>query len=519
MKIVQTSQPARSIRPRTRVADTCTPNSSCATVAGWLATTLVLAGAAAAGEQAGATVTRADLADAYVRFERTYAAHPPADARIEDVNRAFDQASVGFFSGQFADTIGRLNELAASLTDPPQPFDVQLIHSLKVTIDPPVGIVGGERAPRISIDSMYPLRDADERRLELRLQVRARDSTAFERTFPVAVGKETAVEQNFDLRTDKPLPAGRYDVKLIVPDGTAVTRCVWFVAPRSLDLVRRENRDVLEALNPESPELGQAVEICRGRNELLTDQPSPERSAEFLCDPLALTEAVAEELAQIKAGRNPYRRRAGETYRVLGSGPDAVPYWVVAPPSAVRDAADERLPVVVAFHGAGGDERMFLDGYGAGAIARLAVQRRTLLVAPLTYPFLRDARLFDRLIDAIERDYAIDRGRVYVLGHSLGAGAAGLLAVQRADALAAAVCLAGGRGFASASALPPTLVLLGGHDPLVPSRAIEREVRRAADAGLPIEVRELAEYGHTLLVTKALPEAIDFLLSHRRTKH
>jgi hypothetical protein len=48
----------------------------------------------------------------------------------------------------------------------------------------------------------------------------------------------------------------------------------------------------------------------------------------------------------------------------------------------------------------------------------------------------------------------------------------------------------------------------------VPSR-IEATVERAKAAGLPVEYRLLKNYGHTLAVTKVLPDVVDWLLTGR----
>src|SRR5690606_39354128 len=45
-------------------------------------------------------------------------------------------------------------------------------------------------------------------------------------------------------------------------------------------------------------------------------------------------------------------------------------------------------PLVIAFHGAGGEESQWLEAYGSGALAKLARERGFLLVAPRTYPLV-----------------------------------------------------------------------------------------------------------------------------------
>ena len=79
-----------------------------------LLATLALCLPAAAKEQ---PVTRADLARSYQRFERALSAHPEVySGRKAQINRAFDQATVAFFSGAYPRAIRALDGLTESLT-------------------------------------------------------------------------------------------------------------------------------------------------------------------------------------------------------------------------------------------------------------------------------------------------------------------------------------------------------------------------------------------------------------------
>lgn len=57
---------------------------------------------------------------------------------------------------------------------------------------------------------------------------------------------------------------------------------------------------------------------------------------------------------------------------------------------------------------------------------------------------LRDFALFDALVATFERQYCIDRGRIYAVGHSLGASFVNALGCARGDVLRAIGTLAGG---------------------------------------------------------------------------
>lgn len=99
---------------------------------------------------------------------------------------------------------------------------------------------------------------------------------------------------------------------------------------------------------------------------------------------------------------------------------------------------DGLRPLVVALHGAGGSENMFFDSYGDGKIVRLCGERGWLLVAP------RGAGRVEEVVEALAARYPVDRGRVYLVGHSMGAMAAVGEASRRPEWYAAVAALGGG---------------------------------------------------------------------------
>lgn len=129
----------------------------------------------------------------------------------------------------------------------------------------------------------------------------------------------------------------------------------------------------------------------------------------------------------------------------------------------VSPVADARpLPVVIAFHGGGGNASGFRDYAGLDAVAD---RERFIVVYPNgTGPLRRVLLTFNAgnnccgwarnqqvddvgfaaaLVDDLARRTSIDRRRVYVTGHSNGAMMAYRLAAERADLVAAVVAVAG----------------------------------------------------------------------------
>lgn len=167
-------------------------------------------------------------------------------------------------------------------------------------------------------------------------------------------------------------------------------------------------------------------------------------------------------------------------------------------------------PLIVALHGAGGDERMFFTAYGAGRLREIADRVGAVVVTPNTMQLGLRAERFPELLDALERRTAIDRARVYVLGHSMGAGVTARLAALHPTHIRAVACIAGPCG-APGPGDPPRLVVAGSLDPLAPPARLRPG--SGTDATL-ISYREVAGWGHTLLVGHVLDETIRWLLSH-----
>ncbi len=459
--------------------------------------------------------TRADLAFAYEQFDSVFASQSFAPAELAAVNQAFDQAALSFFAGNYARTIREVNAVTARIACASQPSEpARLAGSLCVRLEPPVWVRGAATIPAARVASIFDsgLAPGSERSIELQLR-RLDGSTAFTVPVSVVVGVTGLIDQRLNLPNgENALPVDSYDVWLAAGGSCEYRVARWFVVSQSLDALRRSNASRLRAVRPSSDALRHAVALCKQRNDLLRDAGSSDNSAIFLADLPGLAADVEAEVAAIEMGDNPYHRKTGDHWRRIGGFLSDVPFRVYAPNAT---DGDEPLPLVVALHGAGGDENMFFAGYGAGILRRLAEERGFIAVTPATFPILTNTSLFDRLLEHLKVDYDIDASRVYVLGHSLGGGASIAVAQSRSATVAAACCIAGGRDFPIG--LPVTRLYIGELDPIAPPRNLEAAALRAQNAGVPIEYDILLGYGHTLSVNAALPPAIDWLLARTRS--
>ncbi len=134
--------------------------------------------------------------------------------------------------------------------------------------------------------------------------------------------------------------------------------------------------------------------------------------------PAARLMTELEQLATaITSGKTFYdRAREGQFWLRVPLSGQSVPVRIFVPaPVEGRGAT----PIVVALHGAGGSENLFFDGYGDGAIVDQCRSRGWIVVSPRTDGF--GLQPVKELVEALAKNYPIDRARVFVIGHSMGA--------------------------------------------------------------------------------------------------
>jgi dienelactone hydrolase len=214
------------------------------------------------------------------------------------------------------------------------------------------------------------------------------------------------------------------------------------------------------------------------------------------------------EAEAVVGGMNYYGKgRPGEFWLSLAVRGRGVPVRIRVPEQAKQG---KPLPLVIALHGAGGSENMFFDGYGNGAVARLAARRGWIVVAT------RDG-LTDGVIDALARLYPVDRSKVFLVGHSMGAGQAVAAASKNPDRYAAVAALGGGGVVRPSEAVTklPFYVGIGKSDFALPSaRSLRRSLERAKVE--TVVYKELDDVEHLAVVQICLSEV--FKLFDERAK-
>ena len=225
--------------------------------------------------------------------------------------------------------------------------------------------------------------------------------------------------------------------------------------------------------------------------------------------PAAKLLAEAEAIAKLPAG-TPYftPSRAGQFWLSvpvkLGNGKfTTAPLRLLVPETL--DAA-KPVPLVVALHGAGGSEDLFFEGYGAGRIVEECQKRGWLLVAPRGGLF--GAPPVEEVVAALATRYPIDPKRVFLVGHSMGAGQAAEL-VQRSPGKYRGLGLLGGAARvrdAKAFAELPLFLAVGTKDAIALTGMRALNKRLTAAGAKRLTYREYPEAEHLVIVRESLPD-------------
>jgi predicted esterase len=180
--------------------------------------------------------------------------------------------------------------------------------------------------------------------------------------------------------------------------------------------------------------------------------------------------------------------------------------------------ATQPMPVLFAFHGAGGSENMFFETYGAGRLVELARQRGWLVVAPGQSLFGMNLDT-EQMLGVLENYFPIDRKRVFLVGHSMGAAQVMRQVALHPQLPRAVVTLGGGGRIAKAADLPkiPWFTGAGEFDFGKPgTKALTQSLKQA---DLPVQYHEYSDVEHMVIVQAALDDVFQFLdiVSHGKS--
>jgi predicted esterase len=466
--------------------------------------------APAAGIPAGLP-NRELLAWWYLEVDRAWErARPTADDdATRTAHEAFDRATLAFFRLDMADAVKQLARLRRSLSG----GNVEApVHAATMQATPRVWI-GSRETPVIWL---APLDRGDTPPASLTLvATAATDAKATFQVTPTRGEGQTGswTLDGIDWRSIAALRGGRSVMTVdlsLMHEGETIAADRLVLSGDSLASIRERNAARAADISPANDAHAMALAMFESRNGLLTDEPSRNKSSEFLAPFDTLTTSLAAELAALEQGKSPYPRH-GAWWTTVKSGKTSIPCWFNAPSPA---GARGPMPLLIVLHGAGGDESMFLHGYGQGRLVKEAVAKGWVVASPGTTAMMGSGAATRAVVNAASSMYRIDPARIYVAGHSMGGAATSTMARRHRDIIAAAVCFAGG-SIDPKEPCAPTLVLGAEIDPLIPASRLAANVARAKAAGLPVAYEECKGNGHTLIVGDHAARALSFLEDKR----
>lgn len=484
---------------------------------------------AAAQAAAVNTTNRELLAWWYLQADTAWAKRREAGPVTREItaaaNRTFDNATLSFFRLDVGNAISTLTELRESFgpAQASQSSDKARLPPAVLTIMPRVcrGDLSADATPQPSFAISFLRAPEKDLRGSYWLTLTSMPSTTIPAVkvdinlkageVPAVVNVPMAGLVETLHRTAAGEPA-LWEFSLLSEDRTVWASERLATAAFSLNSRRAENVAAIKALpeiDPGKPvEEAAAVKLARSiflsRNTLLTDAPNRNNSAQFLANWGSLPGQLELELRQVTAGKSPYPLE-GRWWTGVKTSSGTIGCWIESPARAERDKSSA-LPLLVLLHGAGGDESMFMFGYGGGTVVKQAVARGMVVCSVATTQMMASKEAFDEVVTFARGLFNIDPVRIYVAGHSMGAMAASSIA-QR-PGIAAAVCFAGGQ-FREDKPTCPVLVIAGAIDPIVAVAGLEAMVEKAKRDTITFVSK--ADYGHTLLVGDFAAEMLDYL--------
>jgi len=358
---------------------------------------------------------------------------PPTAQQIAEANKTFDRASLAFFRLAIPEAIGILRDLEQSLSSKP-PIESTL---LSLQIEPRIwnsiaGDAPSQTLPSITLTTLQtPTSDATLTG-DLTL-ISYTDSqevlpTTFSTTTTLTLELKAGTQSTLNLsdykyfapffENRKASKPARIEVTFTPKSGSPVSD--WLIIPSdSFPSQRKANQIALDEAKQNISPL--TYSLFKSRNNLLTNRPSRNNSSQFLARYETLENELQKELTSIKQGQSPYPLR-DRWFASFQSGSASIPLWIQAPHVPATNKQFP-APLLILLHGAGGDESMFFFGYGQGIYPKLGVEAGMVVVAPNTTQMLTLPNAFDDLLKMLEELYSIDRSRIYLVGHSMGAAA------------------------------------------------------------------------------------------------
>lgn len=398
-----------------------------------------------------------------------------------------------YFSAQFGKAAKLLDEARQSLrSDKPMDEPTAWAESLLIQVTPTL-IEAGRGTLSVKVDPFYKagtmpegatltLENLDPKRLPIPIKI---ESLPLEVKVPYA------------------LPKGRQFLFARVSARDKV------LAERVIPIVALEN------LKPRLAAVAKAVESTKDKKDLahltlahlhsiLADQAKGEvLETDYPSDKLlAQAEAIVQDPTWPGKTLAP-----GEWWLALPEKPGSRIVRVFVP----KTQAGQKIPLLLALHGAGGSENMFFDGYGSGETQKKCQARSWAMVSPRM-------GMGDTTLDQLAALLPIDDKKVFIMGHSMGAAMASAQTAKSPERYRAGAYLGGGgrAGKSEAYAKLPAFVGIGNLDfALGSARKLHGDIQKAGNTSATL--KEYPKVEHLTIVQIALDDLFAFFEKQLKT--
>ena len=227
-------------------------------------------------------------------------------------------------------------------------------------------------------------------------------------------------------------------------------------------------------------------------------------------------EQAEEFVSALSRGRDPLPSMRGDLRLAYRSGADRelVPFRILVPEGY---NPRERYPLVVALHGAGGDENTFMDSFDGTFKANAS--ERGYIAASVNgrgpYGGYRGDSARDVLdvLGLIQRVYSVDENRTCLMGHSMGGAGTVRLSFENAERFAAVAPIAGYGSVEDLAKAPemPLFLAQGAMDARVPVETARAFYETAQQLGMAnLEYVEKPGADHVGIVAEVMAQVFDW---------
>jgi predicted esterase len=447
------------------------------------------------------SISRADLAVRLVEVEACWEAHRGSlDARLRAM-RPLSEGLTAFFSGRFDALARHLTLTCAALSaDLPPTLEMLYAGALGIRLPRLVdkdALAKGVTPLRLQLFSFY---EVEKPPVPLQLHWRV---VQLNKARPIGEGKLEAIGLGAVATLLPRATEGDYEVRFEIKQGNQSLRR-W-----------RQTFSVVANLSARLEALKRAAETYSDADpterltvlnawEVLHKAQQGENPETFY--PLRRLLQLAERIiAGWQKGKPGWQPAPGDYWMTTQYGERQIAFRLFIPKSF---KPNRPIPLVVALHGAGGNEHLFFEGYGQGIVLKEAARRGWAVIAPRAEMGLAH---IGAALETAQKLLPIDPKRIYLMGHSMG-GAHSFAAIAQFPDRFRAVAIFAGAG--QPTRVPPDLpifIAVGEQEMMMLKNNIENAYRRLQGQNLKVlEYKKYEGCDHLMIVREAMPDAFAF---------